>query len=53
MIKHKEYGMGTVHVTLADEGHDEDGGTTTGASNEGFKISEARNVQMNQINMLL
>lgn len=47
MIKHKEYGMGTVHVTLADEGHDEEDGTTTGASNEGFKHSEARNLQMN------
>ena len=46
MIKQKEFGMGTVHNTLADEGEDE--GTTTGASggrevNNEFK----NNLQMN------
>ena len=52
LIKQKEFGMGTVHNTLADEGHDDDG-TTTGASGGNMEHNEAKNFQMNQINMLL
>ena len=50
MIKQKDFGIGTVHNTLADEGQDDDG-TTTGAS--GHEFNEIKNSQMNQINMLL
>ena len=49
-FKQKDFGIGTVHNTLADEGQDDDG-TTTGAS--GHEFNEVKNIQMNKINMLL
>ena len=45
MINNKDFGIGTVHNTLADEGQDDEDGTTTGASG-GMEISEGRNLQM-------
>ena len=48
-MNQKDFGIGTVHNTLADEGHDEEG-TTTGASG-GVEFNN--NLLMQQINMQL
>ena len=47
-FQQKDFGIGTVHNTLADEGQDDDG-TTTGASGQEF--NEVKNIQMNKIRL--